>query len=139
VCDCWEARTGVPHVEAPLDTKNKTTASTSIETTMMRAFLLLLTVFCICFRWCEGFAIASPAFAAATRRNSLVVLSGMAQPDIQIKTTTTQETKTRQKVIQKEVVKTGDPISRRDEEFEDPPMFKLMLLGDEGYDKEHGA
>jgi ATP-dependent Clp protease adapter protein ClpS len=46
-------------------------------------------------------------------------------------------------VIAKEKVKsttkafTHDPISRRDEEFEEAPMFKLMLLGDDSYDVSH--
>lgn len=61
----------------------------------------------------------------------------MAQPEIQIKTKTTVETKQKQKVLSKEKVKTGDPISHRKEEFEDAPMFKLMLLADDSYDAEH--
>jgi ATP-dependent Clp protease adapter protein ClpS len=61
----------------------------------------------------------------------------MASPEVETKTKVKQETKTRQKTYYKETTRTGDPMSRRDEEFEDPPMYSLMLLGDDGYDKEH--
>lgn len=63
--------------------------------------------------------------------------AGMAQPETKIKTTTKQLVKSKEKVRQKEKVQTGDPISRREEKFEDAPMFKLMLLADDGYDIEH--
>jgi ATP-dependent Clp protease adapter protein ClpS len=62
---------------------------------------------------------------------------GMAQPETQIKTKTTVETKQKQKVIGKSKIKTGDPVQKRKEEFQDAPMFKLMLLADDGYDPEH--
>lgn len=61
----------------------------------------------------------------------------MKQPETQIKTKTKVETITKQKVIVKEKIKTGDPVARRKEEFQDAPMFKLMLLQDDGYDAEH--
>jgi hypothetical protein len=105
---------------------------------MTRFALLFSAVLAITCHMCEGFASSGTAFLL-TRNRSVVILNGLAQPEVQIKTKTKQETKTRQKVNQKEAVKTGDPISRRDEEFEEPPMFKLLLLGDEGYDKEHGT
>lgn len=47
------------------------------------------------------------------------------------------ETKQKEKVKQRQKEKVHDPISRRDEEFEEAPMFKLMLLGDDGYDSAH--
>jgi ATP-dependent Clp protease adapter protein ClpS len=47
------------------------------------------------------------------------------------------ETKQREKVKQRQQAKTHDPISRREEDFEEAPMFKLMLLGDESYDPAH--
>ena len=43
----------------------------------------------------------------------------------------------KQKQKQKQKAKTHDPISRRDEEFEEAPMYKLMLLGDDSYDPAH--
>lgn len=61
----------------------------------------------------------------------------MAQPETQIKTKTKVETQTKQKVVIQKKEKVHDPISRRDEEFEDAPMFKVMLLEDDSYDAEH--
>mmetsp|Transcript_29902 Transcript_29902/g.56100 ORF Transcript_29902/g.56100 Transcript_29902/m.56100 type:complete len:178 (-) Transcript_29902:671-1204(-) len=54
-----------------------------------------------------------------------------------IKTAQKVETKQKEKVKQRQQAKTHDPISRRDEEFEEAPMFKLMLLGDDSYDPAH--
>jgi ATP-dependent Clp protease adapter protein ClpS len=50
-----------------------------------------------------------------------------------VKTVTTKK----QRQAQKQEVKTGGPVSKRKEEFEDAPMFKLMLLRDDGADVEH--
>lgn len=61
----------------------------------------------------------------------------MASPEVVTKTTVKQDVATRQKIEQKKKIKAHDPISRREEEFEDPPMFNLLLLGDDEYDKEH--
>jgi ATP-dependent Clp protease adapter protein ClpS len=47
------------------------------------------------------------------------------------------ETKQKEKVKQQQKARTYDPISRRDEEFQEAPMFKLMLLGDDSYDAAH--
>jgi ATP-dependent Clp protease adapter protein ClpS len=47
------------------------------------------------------------------------------------------ETKQKEKVKQRQQAKTQDPISRREEDFEEAPMFKLMLLGDDSYDPSH--
>jgi ATP-dependent Clp protease adapter protein ClpS len=76
--------------------------------------------------------LTKPAFAS----NTLWTM-GMAQPEIQIKTKTTVETKQKSKVLSKEKVQTGDPVQKRKEEFQDAPMFKLMLLSDDSYDPEH--
>jgi ATP-dependent Clp protease adapter protein ClpS len=75
-----------------------------------------------------------PTFAS---NPPLWTMMGMAQPEIQIKTKTTVETKQKSKVLSKEKVQTGDPVQKRKEEFQDAPMFKLMLLSDDSYDPEH--
>ena len=54
-----------------------------------------------------------------------------------IKTAQKVETVTKQEVKSKQKAKVHDPISRRDEEFQDAPMYKLMLIGDESYDPTH--
>lgn len=42
-------------------------------------------------------------------------------------------------MTQKQQVKSAEPVSKRKEEFEDAPMFKLMLLQDDGADVAHGT
>jgi len=61
--------------------------------------------------------------------------AAIAKPAVKIAQKT--ETKVKEKVKQQQKARTYDPISRRDEEFEEAPMFKLMLLGDDGYDPAH--
>lgn len=43
----------------------------------------------------------------------------------------------KEKQAQKQEVKSSGPVSKRQEDFEDAPMYKLMLLRDEGADVEH--
>jgi len=61
--------------------------------------------------------------------------AALAKPAIKVDQKT--ETKAKEKVKQQSKAKTHDPISRRDEEFQEAPMFKLMLLGDSSYDPAH--
>lgn len=105
----------------------------------MRSISLVAAACLLCC--VHGFVILPvPAAAKASQgptAGAVVLRAGMAQPEVQTKTTTKQETLTRQRSEQKQKVRTFDPISRREEEYEDPPMYKLMLLGDDSYDKEH--
>eukprot|EP00527_Entomoneis_sp_CCMP2396_P007529 CAMPEP_0198154204 /NCGR_PEP_ID=MMETSP1443-20131203/67727_1 /TAXON_ID=186043 /ORGANISM="Entomoneis sp., Strain CCMP2396" /LENGTH=157 /DNA_ID=CAMNT_0043820835 /DNA_START=105 /DNA_END=578 /DNA_ORIENTATION=- len=92
----------------------------------------LLTLFLACLLGStHGFVVTPQSVGSSVR------LAGQAQPEIQIKTKTKVETKTRQKVEIKKKAETGDPLSRRDDDFQDAPMFKVMLLADNGYDVEH--
>jgi ATP-dependent Clp protease adapter protein ClpS len=88
------------------------------------------------------------AFAPATFgvRNRHVLFAGqkdedsgggaaLAKPAVKIAQKT--EVKAKEKVKSTTKAFTHDPISRRDEEFQDAPMFKLMLLGDDSYDVSH--
>ena len=61
--------------------------------------------------------------------------AAIAKPAIK----TDQKTKTtnKQGVKSTNKARTHDPISRRDDDFEDAPLFKLMLLADESYDAGH--
>jgi len=61
--------------------------------------------------------------------------AAIAKP--QIKTNQKVETVQKSKQEQKKKERVYDPISRRDEEFMEAPMYKLMLLGDESYDAVH--
>jgi ATP-dependent Clp protease adapter protein ClpS len=64
-------------------------------------------------------------------------LQRIEQPETQIKTGVKTETVKKQKQAQKQQSKTAGPVSKRKEEFEDAPMYKLMLLNDDGADVEH--
>jgi ATP-dependent Clp protease adapter protein ClpS len=70
-------------------------------------------------------------------RPSAALFMGMAQPEVQIKTKVKTETKQRVKQERAQKTKSGEPVNRREEEFQDAPMYKLMLLADDGYDGEH--
>ena len=91
----------------------------------------LLLLFCYFVASIAFIVRPNAPFLATTR------LAGMAQPETQIKTKTKVETQTKQKVVIKKKEKTDDPVSRREEEFQDAPMFKVMLLEDDSYDAEH--
>ncbi len=60
-------------------------------------------------------------------------------PEVETKTITKQKEKQKekQKQQQKRKEKTDDPVQRKDDDFEDAPMYKLVLLRDEAYDPEH--
>lgn len=61
--------------------------------------------------------------------------AAIAKPKVGSKTAT--EVKTRQKVEIKKTIKPAEPVQRREEEFEEAPMYKLMLIGDDSYDATH--
>jgi ATP-dependent Clp protease adapter protein ClpS len=61
--------------------------------------------------------------------------AAIAKPKIKTDQATKTVQKSKQK--QKQKVESFDPISRRDEDFEDAPMYKLMLVGDDSYDASH--
>lgn len=106
----------------------------------MKFILLLLSI----FQLTSAFA---PALFGVRHTNHHVILqagkgesdsgggAALAKPAVKIAQKT--ETKVKEKVKQQSKAKTHDPISRRDEEFEEAPMFKLMLLGDDAYDPAH--
>ena len=61
--------------------------------------------------------------------------AAIAKPKIGQKTAV--EVKTRQKVEIRKKNKPAEPVKRRKEEFEDAPLYKLMLIGDDAYDPVH--
>ena len=66
-------------------------------------------------------------------------LFGLSQPSVEIG----QKTAVKQKVGQKSAtvtthrVQTAEPKTRKEAEFEEPLLYKVMLLGDEEYDQGH--
>lgn len=59
----------------------------------------------------------------------------IAAPKVGVKIETV--TKDKVKSAQKQKSKTSDPVKRREEDFEDAPMYKVMLIGDTDYDQAH--
>ena len=100
----------------------------------MLSFKSLICLVGYLFALSSAFVLRTPV---STTTYTTTQLAGMAQPEVQIKTKTKVETQTKQKVIIKKKEKTDDPVSRREEAFQDAPMFKVMLLEDDGYDAEH--
>ena len=64
-------------------------------------------------------------------------MAGAAQPEVETKTKVKTKQVTKQKVEIKKKICTNDPVTHRDEDFQDAPMYKLMLLMDDSYDPEH--
>jgi ATP-dependent Clp protease adapter protein ClpS len=78
-----------------------------------------------------------PTAFVVKSKSKMIPLAGMAQPEVQIKTKVKVETKEKQKVTQKQKVKGGEPVQRHEDDFQDAPMYKVMLLSDDSYDAEH--
>jgi ATP-dependent Clp protease adapter protein ClpS len=77
--------------------------------------------------------------------NRLITMAGfdkeggaaIAKPSVKIGQKTAVVTETVKKVEVRKKVKPGEPVTRREEEFMDAPLYKLMLLGDDAYDMSH--
>ncbi len=61
--------------------------------------------------------------------------AAIAKP--KIKTVTKEITKQKERVVERKKAKPSDPINRREDDFQDAPMYKVLLIGDEGYDQAH--
>ena len=113
----------------------------------MKLLLLVLRVSFFVPFLTSAFVASPNAFVGRRVRPFIVVVgagkgesdsgggAALAKPAIKVDQKT--ETKVREAVQQKNKARTYDPISRRDDEFEEAPMFKLMLLGDSSYDSAH--
>ena len=104
--------------------------------------ILLLTA--LCSSLSQGFAFSSTPNAFTQRSSKLFAGksdkeggAAIAKPKVNIGQKTAVQTDTKQKVQVRKKNKPAEPVQRRDEDFEDAPMFKLMLLGDDSYDQVH--
>jgi len=61
--------------------------------------------------------------------------AAIAKPKVGVDTK--QVIKQKSKSVSKRSAKSSDPVSRREEDFQDAPMFKVMLIGDESYEQAH--
>jgi ATP-dependent Clp protease adapter protein ClpS len=105
--------------------------------------LSLLTALLALFIQGQAFMVSPPAFTRAplsltTSTTTSLFMAGQAQPEVETKTKVKVEQKEKQKQQQKRKEKTDDPVQRKDDDnFEEAPMYKLVLLRDDAYDPEH--
>ena len=104
---------------------------------MKRVIFLLLSIVQLTVAFApiinSNFAVRSSCLFAGENESE----GGAAIAKPQVKTNQKVETVQKSKQEQKKKERVYDPISRRDEEFMEAPMYKLMLLGDESYDAVH--
>ncbi len=104
----------------------------------MRQFLfisLLIVLAVQSFAFTSTPTFARRAFAIRASDSDKEGGAAIAKPKVGVKV----ETVTKQKVksVERQKSKSSDPINRREEKFEDAPLFKVMLIGDEDYDQAH--
>ena len=63
--------------------------------------------------------------------------AAIAKPKVNIKQKTETVTKEKSRTVEKRRVKSSEPVSRRDDDFEDAPLYKVVLIGDKEYDQAH--
>jgi ATP-dependent Clp protease adapter protein ClpS len=99
--------------------------------------LTLLTALLALFIQGQAFMVSPPVLTRATTASALFM--SQAQPEVETKTTVKQKQKQKQeqKQKQKQKASTDEPVNRKEDDFEDAPMYKLILLSDEAYDPEH--
>ena len=100
---------------------------------MKRVILLLLAIIQLttAFAPVSNFGVRPVVTLFAGQRDEE---GGAAIAKPQVKTNQKVETVQKEKVQQRQKAEIHDPISRRDEDFMEAPMYKLMLLGDKSYD-----
>ena len=115
------------------------------HTTMMMMFRCLLTVASlVCVTQAFTVQVVVPTTTTTTRAGPLFAGRGqnegaaIAKPKVQIGQKTAVVTKTVEKVEIKRKIQIDDPVSRRgDDDFQEAPLFKVLLVGDDSYDPEH--
>lgn len=84
-----------------------------------------------------SFKLSPLFFAYRTRDAASAPLFGLAQPAVEIGQKTAVKQKVGQKTSTTQRIQTADPVSRKEPEFQEPLLYKVMLLGDEEYDQAH--
>jgi ATP-dependent Clp protease adapter protein ClpS len=102
----------------------------------------LLVIFLTIAHSSHGFAINTPRLSSS----AFIAMAGgfdkeggaaIAKPSVKIGQKTAVVTETVKKVEIRKKNKPGEPVTRKEEEFMDAPLYKLMLLGDDAYDMSH--
>lgn len=110
-------------------------ATNQNQTIMNRFVFLLLAILQLTSAFAPASRFGSHSVSLFAGQGDQEGGAAIAKP--QVKTDQATKTKEKQKVSQTQKAKTHDPISRREEIFEEAPMYKLMLLGDDSYDPVH--
>lgn len=101
---------------------------------MMTVSTLILSM-ALLFTASSAFMVIPPHSHTLTA--SRIQMAGLSQPDIKIGQKTALVTKQVQKVEIRNQVKSADPVQRKKEDFMEAPLYKVMLIGDDGYDGGH--
>eukprot|EP00551_Chaetoceros_affinis_P006671 CAMPEP_0203671186 /NCGR_PEP_ID=MMETSP0090-20130426/7040_1 /ASSEMBLY_ACC=CAM_ASM_001088 /TAXON_ID=426623 /ORGANISM="Chaetoceros affinis, Strain CCMP159" /LENGTH=173 /DNA_ID=CAMNT_0050536197 /DNA_START=108 /DNA_END=629 /DNA_ORIENTATION=- len=104
---------------------------------------LLLSLLVALFGSSFAFTVSNPTFRLPSKTSFTLYASdsdkeggaAIAKPKVGVKVETV--TKQKAKSVSRQKSRTSDPISRREEKFEDAPLFKVLLIGDEDYDQAH--
>mmetsp|Transcript_7494 Transcript_7494/g.11417 ORF Transcript_7494/g.11417 Transcript_7494/m.11417 type:complete len:169 (+) Transcript_7494:96-602(+) len=105
---------------------------------MITRHLAAAFLFSVLNSFVQGFiAPQKPAFHPSVLFSDREGASGPAIAKPKIGQKTAVEVKTVQKVEIKRKIQPADPVSRKAEDFEEAPLFKVMLIGDDGYDANH--
>mmetsp|Transcript_12440 Transcript_12440/g.17368 ORF Transcript_12440/g.17368 Transcript_12440/m.17368 type:complete len:180 (-) Transcript_12440:190-729(-) len=84
-----------------------------------------------------AFGVAGPLKMAFGKDSDSGGGAALAKPKVNIGQKTALVTETKQKVSYKKKNKPAEPVQRREEDFQEAPMYKVMLIEDDGYDVAH--
>lgn len=128
-----------------IHTKKLSNLNINLIMRQISAFLILfLGLISTALAFTTGVTTSNVAFVRQTQSTTLLFAGGesekeggaaIAKPKVGVETK--QVTKQKAKSVQKSKSKASDPISRKEDEFEDAPLFKVILIGDESYDQAH--
>ena len=105
----------------------------------MRNVLILLLVAYIgstsAFSIQPNVAFSRPASTSLFAADDKEGGAAIAKPKVGVKTETV--TKQKAKSVSRGKAKSSEPVHRRDEDFEDAPLYRVMLIGDVDYEQAH--
>eukprot|EP00586_Coscinodiscus_wailesii_P020106 CAMPEP_0172495552 /NCGR_PEP_ID=MMETSP1066-20121228/71468_1 /TAXON_ID=671091 /ORGANISM="Coscinodiscus wailesii, Strain CCMP2513" /LENGTH=178 /DNA_ID=CAMNT_0013267297 /DNA_START=149 /DNA_END=685 /DNA_ORIENTATION=- len=105
--------------------------------------IALFCVVTLSMKYCQGFSTTPFGTKRYTHPKPLFLGpsggASIAKPKVEIgqKTAVTHKVGEKSKTSNKNRVQTDEPITRKEPNIEDAPMYKVMLLGDEEYDQAH--
>jgi ATP-dependent Clp protease adapter protein ClpS len=101
---------------------------------MKQSILILLAYFATAYAFTTNPSIA---FRSPTALYESEKEGGAAIAKPKVGVVVKETTKQKQKQVFKKKNKASDPHKRREDEFQDAPLYKVMLIGDASYDQAH--